>query len=102
MGETIYVIGEGGTPFEMDLPLPAGVAQRLERGDIRRVNADGTPYEELAEPAAPAEEDPYAVKRPADGAAKAEWIAYAVSKGATVNEANGFTKPELIELYGGQ
>lgn len=100
--DTIHVIGEGGVVFEMDLPLPEGVAQRLERGDLRRVNADGTPYECPVEPVEPAEEDPFAVKRPADGAGKQDWVTYAVSKGATVNEANGFTKLELIELYGGQ
>lgn len=53
MGETIRARGEGGTVFEMDLPLPAGVAQRLERGDIQRVNADGTPYIEPADESLP-------------------------------------------------
>jgi hypothetical protein len=37
---------------------------------------------------------------PAKTALKDEWVAYAVSKGADEAEADGLTKPELIDLYG--
>jgi acyl-CoA-binding protein len=38
--------------------------------------------------------------RPADYASKADWIAYAVHKGASEEDAQAATKNELIELYG--
>ena len=38
--------------------------------------------------------------RPADYASKAAWIAYAVHKGASEEDAQAATKNELIELYG--
>ncbi len=102
MGETIHVRGEGGTVFAMDLPLPEGVAQRLARGDIVRVEAGGSPHAEPAEDPGPEDADPFAVKRPAPSAPKAEWVVYAVSQGASVLDAEGFTKTELIEKFGGQ
>lgn len=95
MADTIYVRGEGGTVFEMDLPLPSGAAQRLERGDMQRVNADGTPYTEPVK-----DVDPFATKRPAQSAPKGDWVVYAVSQGSSVNDADGLTKAELIEKYG--
>lgn len=38
--------------------------------------------------------------RPADYAQKGDWVAYAVSCGATEEDAQAATKNELIELYG--
>lgn len=38
---------------------------------------------------------------PAKVAAKAEWVAFAVSQGANEAEAEALTKQELVELYGG-
>lgn len=102
MTESIHVRGEGGVIWEMDLPLPEGVAQRLAKDDLVRVHADGSRYEEPEPegPGAPSDPDPFATKRPADSASKKDWVVYAVSKGATVNDAEGLTKAELIELYG--
>lgn len=98
MAESIHVRGEGGTIFEMGLPLPAGVQQRLDAGALTRVNPDGSPY---AEPRpGPEGQDPHAVARPAPTANKPEWVTYAVSQGMSVNDANGHTKNELIELFG--
>jgi hypothetical protein len=37
---------------------------------------------------------------PAKTAPKAEWVAFAVSKGADGDEAEGLTKQELQDLYG--
>ena len=42
------------------------------------------------------------VARPKDYDNKPEWVDYAISKGADPAEAEGLTKPELIELYGGE
>ena len=38
--------------------------------------------------------------RPADYAAKADWVAYAVQGGAAEADANAATKNDLIQLYG--
>lgn len=38
--------------------------------------------------------------RPADYASKADWVTYAVTRGATEEDAQAATKNELIELYG--
>lgn len=38
--------------------------------------------------------------RPADYAQKGDWVAYAVARGATEEDAQAATKNELIELYG--
>lgn len=38
---------------------------------------------------------------PLRAAPKAEWVDYAISKGADSEEAEASTKAELIELYGG-
>ena len=40
-------------------------------------------------------------ERPADSANKAAWIDYAVEQGADREQAEGQTKQELIETYGG-
>ena len=42
MVETIHIMGEGGVVHPHDLPLPEGIAGRLARGHLRRVNPDGT------------------------------------------------------------
>jgi hypothetical protein len=38
---------------------------------------------------------------PAKTAPKADWVTFAVSKGADADEAEALTKQELVELYGG-
>ncbi|WP_128977280.1 hypothetical protein [Streptomyces roseicoloratus] len=97
MAETIHIRGEGGAVIAMDLPLPDGIADRLTKGLLRRVNADGTPYIEqdgAGVPAPPAE-------APAKSAPKAEWVGWAAAQGADPEDADGMTKADLIEAYGG-
>jgi len=109
MAETIHVRGEGGAIFAMDLPLPEGIQERVDRGLIQRVNADGSPYTGAlpARPQAPAQdvgtddaETPAApADRPAQAAPKAEWIAYVVKRGLlSADDAANYTKADLIEL----
>ncbi|MFJ5143305.1 hypothetical protein [Streptomyces sp. NPDC088707] len=52
-------------------------------------------------PVAPVEPEPL-VERPAKGAAKAEWVAFAVLQGAEQAEAEAVTKDDLIKVYGGE
>lgn len=51
--ETIHLRGEGGGVFAFDLPLPEGVQCRVDRQELVRVNADGTPWVEPVEPEKP-------------------------------------------------
>lgn len=51
---------------------------------------------QLTEPAASTEQS---ASRPAQVAPKAEWVDYAVSQGASREEAEGLTKAELVEMY---
>jgi hypothetical protein len=43
--ETGFFRGENGLVLEMDLPLPDAFAGRLQRGEITRVNPDGSPWD---------------------------------------------------------
>ncbi|MFR0351792.1 hypothetical protein [Streptomyces sediminimaris] len=106
MAETIYIRGEGGGIHAMDLPLPEPIQERLTKGMLRRVNKDGSPYlEPLAEPTPGTPPDPgkevpgLPLTEPAKTANKAEWVGWAVVKGATAEEADGMTKADLIEKY---
>ncbi|AUI56788.1 hypothetical protein [Amycolatopsis sp. BJA-103] len=49
--DLVWLKGEGGAVRRYALPLHETIAERVERGDITRVNKDGTPYVESAEPA---------------------------------------------------
>lgn len=104
---TIHLLGEGGGVHALDLPLPEPIAQRLERGLLRRVNPDGSPYPTGAlgeEPSAGAEDggDPAETLpdgRPAQSAPKSEWIGYVVRLGKlSAEDAANYTKADLIDL----
>lgn len=85
---SVHILGEGGTIFEMALPLSEPIADRLEKGYLKRVNADGTPFEE-AEKVRPAVNEP-----------KKAWVGWAVHKGMTPDDAEAATKTDLIEKFG--
>jgi hypothetical protein len=95
MSDTVHILGEGGGIFEMQLPLSEPIEDRLLKGYLRRVNADGTPFVEKSERVQPA---PYA--------SKGEWVGWAVhvseSAGTpiTPDDAEALTKTDLIEMYG--
>lgn len=109
MAKTIHVRGEGGQIIEMSLPLPEPVADRLTKGLLRRVNADGSPYAGGTEPSAAATEDVGGqgsaltrgeTPRPAANARKAEWVGWAVGvhgMDPEVAEAT-MTKQDLMDL----
>jgi len=95
MSDTVHILGEGGGIFQMDLPLHEAIEDRLARGYLKRVNADGSPYREKSERVQPA---PYA--------SKGEWVGWAVHVSAhtdsplTPDDAEALTKQDLIEQYG--
>jgi hypothetical protein len=94
MVKTVHILGEGGTIFEMALPLSEPIEDRLLKGYLKRVNADGTPYREKSERVQP---PPYA--------SKGEWVGWAVHASQstdspiTPDDAEALTKTDLIEMY---
>lgn len=101
MAETIHVLGEGGMVIAMDMPLPEHIAQRLIKGQITRVNEDGTPYTVIGGvpgPVGPVPGPP--LTEPARTALKPDWVGWAVVRGAKPEEAEAMTKNDLIEKYG--
>lgn len=73
----------------MSLPLHEVIEHQLLKGYAKRVNEDGTDYTETPEQS-----------RPAVNAAKIEWVSWAVYCGALPDDAEAFTKQDLIEKYG--
>lgn len=97
--QTAHFKGEGGVVWEMTLPLPETMQEKVTKGYLRRVNPDGTPYVEPADvpdPVAPAA----VTERPAQSAPKAEWVGWAVHNGMAPDDADGLTKQDLIDRYG--
>lgn len=92
--ETVHIRGEGGTVFELALPLHETIAERLASGHIKRVNPDGSPHTGPADdvPAPPA-------SAPKPAASKQDWIAWAIACGADAEDADAATKQDLIDLY---
>ncbi len=64
-----------------------GVSQEGEQADAETLDTDAV-------------DDGDTANRPADYASKADWVAYAVDRGASEADAQAATKNELIELYG--
>lgn len=96
--ESIFVRGEGGSIFKLDLPLHETIADRLAKGYIVRVqNEDGDPY--VPEPEAPVVPEP-PKERPALSANKPEWVAWAGVQGMPLDDAEALTKDDLIEKFG--
>jgi hypothetical protein len=91
-----YFRGEGGVIWPMALPLPKVMAQKVTKGQLRRVNSDGTPYKDTDAEVAGGETP----ARPAQSAPKAEWVGYAVrAHGLGVDDAEAMTKQDLIERF---
>jgi len=96
--EHIFVRGEGGAVFKLDLPLHESIEERLAKGYIQRVaNADGDPYVEGAD--TPKVVEP-PKERPALSAPKRVWVAWAGVNGMDLDEAEAATKDDLIEKFG--
>lgn len=95
MAEKVHILGEGGAIFEMALPLSEPIQDRLTKGYLKRVNADGTPFVETVKRS-----------RPAPYASKGEWVGWAVyvtqdtDEPLSPDDAESLTKNDLIELYG--
>ena len=96
----VFIRGEGGGVYKLDLPLSEPIEDRLAKGYLTRVaNEEGDPYVEGSTsdkvPSLPTE-------RPAINASKAEWVGWAVAQGMTPDDADAATKTDLIEKFGVQ
>lgn len=108
--KSVFILGEGGSVFELDLPLHEAIVEKMQKGYIRRVkNAKGDAYtgtdpipgvnDEDEVPGLPNE-------RPSLKAGKPEWVGWAVAESErrgdpiTPDAAEALTKDDLIAAYG--
>lgn len=102
MSDQMWIRGENGALHLMDVPLPLGIQSRLDRGDLVRVNEDGTPWHEPGHvEAEPPRGDlpPDAPALPKRAENRATWTEFAVSQGMDRETANSMTKAELIDAF---
>ena len=102
MAEQMFIMGENGSLQVFDVPLPLGIQHRLDKGDLVRVNEDGTPWIAPGEPVVePPRGDlpPDAPPLPKKTDNRAVWTEFAVSQGLDREEAASMTKAELIERF---
>lgn len=101
--DVVYLQGEGGAIFTWDrakLAKHPPIQQRIEKGHIRLVNADGSRLGSQAADQESASVDG-APARPGERAVKAEWVTYAVNTlGMDPDDAEAATKQDLIDLAG--
>lgn len=82
--------------IEMNVPLPSHLQQRLARGELTRVNEDGSDYVEPVKPSDLASGTP---ARPAANALKDEWVAYLINAyGIDPERAEAMTKQDMIDM----
>lgn len=103
---TIHLRGENGAVLYFDgAALPEGIAHRVGRGDLTRVNPDGTPWDDASQGSAaepsPGDLPPDAPPLPSVRENRAVWTEFAVSQGMDRAEAASLTKAQLIEVITG-
>lgn len=89
--EVGYFRGSGGLVFDFELPLSEVHAHKLGRGELVRVNEDGSAYE-----------DAPVLAQPAKSASKNDWVGYArhVDSSLSLDDADAMTRNDLAEKYG--
>ncbi|KJL37052.1 hypothetical protein RR49_01164 [Microbacterium ginsengisoli] len=96
----VFIRGEGGGIFKMDLPLHESIEERLIKGHLTRVaNAEGDPYDPTTDTTQVASTP---TERPPLNANKATWVGWAVANGMKPDDAEAATKDDLIEKFGVQ
>ncbi|WP_033288256.1 hypothetical protein [Amycolatopsis jejuensis] len=99
--ELAHFHSESGQVIGMDLPLDEHMQDKVTKGYLRRVNPDGSPWQEPVDDTEDtgSELTNGVPPRPAVNAAKAEWVGYAVNAlGMDPNDAEAATKQDLIDL----
>lgn len=108
---TVHLRGPGGVALAYDLPLHETIERQWTDGTLQRVEEDGSPFRgddqynvlfagggEEAVTGETGADEPVEPVRPAQNAAKKDWVAYAVSLGLFDEAAaNDKTKAELVE-----
>lgn len=107
----LYLMGEGGAVFSYDDPPPENIYKQWAKGDLVRVDADGSPADEPYPPEDDEDEAPdspemdedraatSSPRRPNTASSKADWVAYAVAQGMDEDDANEMTRTALIEQF---
>lgn len=100
MAGQVWFRGENGMLNVFDEPLPAGIRHRLDRGDLVRVNPDGTPWADGQEPDGGDEGLPDgAPPLPKRSASQKVWADFAVSQGMDRDKAAAMKRDELVEEF---
>jgi len=105
MAEQIWIRGENGALHCFDVPLPPGIASRLDKGDLLRVGSDGSPWtapDAGEPPEPPAGDGPLpdgAPRLPARSASRAVWAKFAVSQGMDRDKAATMAKADLVAEF---
>lgn len=101
MTALIHLRAPGGAVIGFTGPLHETIAEQWARGELERVHADGSPWQDdEGLPGEPGDDiSESAPVRPRGNAHVSKWQAYAVAIGAcTPDEAQGMTRAELIGL----
>lgn len=103
--DVIYVHGESSVLCSFTVPLPPHIQGRLDKGDLVRVNEDGSPWAPAAGPEAeqvPAADGPLpdgAPRLPKRSASRHVWTEFAKSQGMDAGEAATKTRDELVAEF---
>ena len=104
MTEVIHLRGESSVVCSFSLPLHPHIQGRLDKGDLVRVNVDGSPWvapdEPGTEPEAPSGPLPDgAPPLPKRNESRAVWQQFAIGQGMDRDKAAAMTKAELVEEF---
>lgn len=112
MPRTFYRAENGHVIYFDRDHLPEGIGSRIARGDLQRVNEDGTEWlgepdgpDQGGDPGAAAPDDagsggvPDSPEAPKKSASKADWVEFAVSQGADAHEAAAMTRDDLVAAF---
>lgn len=96
-GQVVYAPYTGGPT-----PIAGGAVLEMDAKDVEIAKLRARLAElEGGDEAVPVDVETGDIKPPAKNAPKSEWVAFAVAQGMSVDEAEGHTKEQLIELFSG-
>lgn len=106
MPRTFYRAENGHVIYFDRDHLPEGIGSRIARGDLQRVNEDGSEWaggpDDAGEPDTGGG-DPGGSgdipEAPKKSASKADWVEFAVSQGADADEAAAMTRDDLVAAF---
>jgi len=96
----IHLRGESGAVlyFSDGAALHEGIMHRISRGDLVRINPDGTPWDDST-PEITDDKPPDAPPLPGVRENRAVWVEFAISQGMDRAEAANLIKAQLIEEF---